>query len=77
MSIPVVDPIRDRRTFKCKPHLNYPGTTNQGTAYNSRTPTIAKLHVSIVYNHIRLMSLPSTSEISILIHKVKIGKAWC
>ena len=48
MSLPGVDPIRDCRPFKRKPHLDYLGTASQGTVYNSRAPTIGKLHVSIV-----------------------------
>jgi len=74
MSIPGVDPIRDRRPFKCEPHLDYRGTAKRSTSYNSCTPTIGKLHVSIVDNKTRPILLRSTSEIPIPIQKVGIGK---
>jgi len=74
MLIPGVDPIHGPHPFKCKLRL---GTTNQGTAYNSRMPIIGKLHVSTVDNQIRPILLCSMSEIPIPIHKVGIEKAWC
>ena len=64
MSLPGVDPIRDRRPFKRKPHLDYLGTASQGTVYNSRKPTTGKLHVSTTF-YVRNF---------IPIHKVGIGK---
>jgi len=53
VSIPGLDPIRDGRPFKCKPHLDKLRTANQATAYNSCTPTIGRLHMSIVDDKIR------------------------
>ena len=66
VSIPGYDPIRDGRPFKCKPHLDKLGTANQATAYNSRTHTIGKLHMSIVDDKIRpilLRSKPDSSHV--------------
>ena len=70
-----MDPIRHRHPFKYKLHLDYPGTVNQGTAYNSCMPVIGKLHVSIVDNQIRPNLLHSASGIPI--YKIEIGKVWC
>ena len=71
MSILDVEPIRDRRPFKCEPHLDYQWTANQSTSYNMRTPTIGKLHVSIVDDQIKPILLRPTS---IPIQKVRIGE---
>ena len=74
MSLRGVDPIRDCRPFKRKPHLDYLGTASQGTVYNSRTPITGKLHVSIVDK--QNLVWPTTFYVRnfIPIHKVGIGK---
>ena len=76
MSIPGIDPIRHRRPFKCKPHLDYLGTANQGTAYKSQAYHWKAACLYSIDNQIRSILLRSTSEIYIPIHNVGLGKAW-
>ena len=45
--------VHDHCPFKSKPHCDYLGTANRGTAYNLHIRTIGKLGVIIVDDQIR------------------------